>query len=45
MNGENQDDSDIGKLMHDFACANPEKIRYYKNDEINPNPIDIMYLY
>ena len=43
MNGEYQDDSDIGKLMHDFACANPddmkykllaEKTRYYKkNDE------------
>ena len=42
MNGEDQDDSDIGKLMHDFACANPdemkyrllaEKTRYYKQDE------------
>ena len=42
VNGEYQDDSDIGKLMHDFACANPdemkyrllaEKTRYYKQDE------------
>ena len=42
MNGEYQDDSDIGKLMHDFACANPDemkykllaaKTRYYKKDE------------
>ena len=42
VNGEYQDDSNIGKLMHDFACANPddmkyrilaEKTRYYKKDE------------
>ena len=42
MNGKYQDDSDIGKLMHDFCCANPdemkykllaEKTRYYKKDE------------
>ena len=42
VNGEYQDDSDIGKLMHDFACVNPddmkyrllaEKTRYYKKDE------------
>ena len=42
MNGEYRDDSDIGKLMHDFACANPddmkydilaEKTRYFKKNE------------
>ena len=46
VNGEYQDDSDIGKLMHDFACANPdemkyrllaEKTRYYKKDEKGVN--------
>ena len=48
MNGEYQDDSDIGKLMHDFCCANPddmkyrllaEKTRYYKKDEKGVNKI------
>ena len=42
VNGEYRDDSDIGKLMHDFACSNPddmkydilaEKTRYFKKDE------------
>ena len=42
VNGEYRDDSDIGKLMHDFACANPDdmkydilagKTRYFKKNE------------
>ena len=42
VNGECKDDSEIGTLMHDFACANPddmknrllaEKTRYFKKDE------------
>ena len=42
VNGEYRDDSDIGKLMHDFACSNPddmkydilaEKTRYFKKNE------------
>ena len=46
VNGAYQDDSDIGKLMHDFACANPdemkyrllaEKTRYFKKDEKGVN--------
>ena len=41
MNGEYQDDSDIGKLMHDFSTPNAdemyynelaEKVRYHKQD-------------
>ena len=55
MNGEYQDDSDIGKLMHDFCCANPddmkyrllaEKTRYYKKDEKGVNkmsPVIVEY--
>ncbi len=42
VNGEIKDDSDIGKLMHDFSCKNPDdmknslladKTRYFKQDE------------
>ena len=55
MNGEYQEDSDIGKLMHDFTCANPdemkykllaEKTRYYKKDEKGVNkmsPVIVEY--
>ena len=48
VNGEYRDDSDIGKLMHDFACWNPEDMnfdllrdatRYYKE---NPEGVEIM---
>ncbi len=42
VNGEFRDESNIGKLMHDFSCNNPDdmklgllakKTRYFKNDE------------
>ncbi len=42
VNGEYKGDNDIGKLMHDFSCNNPddmklallaEKTRYFKKDE------------
>lgn len=42
VNGEYKEDNDIGKLMHDFSCENPddmklrllaEKTRYFKKDE------------
>ena len=42
VNGEYKEDNDIGKLMHDFSCSNPddmklgllaEKTRYFKKDE------------
>ena len=42
VNGEYKEDNDIGKLMHDFSCADPddmklrllaEKTRYFKKDE------------
>ena len=42
VNGECNNDSEIGKLMHDFSCTNPddmnsrllaEKTRYFKKDE------------
>lgn len=42
MNGEYQDDSNIGKLMHDFSCWNPDDMnfdvlkdatRYYKENQ------------
>ena len=55
VNGKYQDDSDIGKLMHDFCCANPdemkykllaEKTRYYKKNEKGVNkmsPVIVEY--
>ena len=42
VNGEYKEDNDIGNLMHDFSCNNPddmklrllaEKTRYFKKDE------------
>ena len=48
VNGEYRDDSDIGKLMHDFSCWNPadmnfelmkDTTRYYKED---PKGVEIM---
>ena len=42
VNGEIQDDTDLGQLMHDFHCINPndmhyevlaKKVRYYKQTE------------
>ena len=42
VNGEYRGENDIGKLMHDFSCTNPnemklgllaEKTRYFKNNE------------
>ena len=42
VNGQYRDDTDIGKLMHDFCCSNPddmlipmlaERTRYLKTDE------------
>lgn len=42
MNGQYRDDTDIGKLMHDFCCSDPddmlipmlaERTRYLKTDE------------
>mgnify|MGYP002626543328 CR=1 FL=1 len=42
VNGEFRDESNLGKLMHDFSCTNPddmkleflaEKTRYFKKDE------------
>ena len=48
INGEFRDDSDIGKLMHDFSCWNPDDMqlkemksvtRYYKQ---NPEGVEIM---
>ncbi|MCM1537463.1 MAG: hypothetical protein NC254_03595 [bacterium] len=42
VNGEYRGDDDIGKLMHDFSCVNPDdmnyeelakKARYFKRDE------------
>lgn len=42
VNGEYKGDNDIGKLMHDFSCTNPdemnsrllaEKTRYFKRDD------------
>ena len=42
VNGEYRGENDIGKLMHDFSCTNPdemklgflaEKTRYFKKDE------------
>lgn len=42
VNGEYKGDNDIGKLMHDFSCTNPddmnsrllaEKTRYFKKDD------------
>lgn len=28
VNGENKDDTAIGKLMHDFSCKNPDDMKY-----------------
>ena len=48
VNGEYRDDSDLGKLMHDFSCWNPddmhyelfrETTRYYKE---NPKGVETM---
>ena len=48
VNGEYRDDSDIGKLMHDFSCWNPEDMnfdlmreatKYYKE---NPEGVEFM---
>lgn len=42
VNGEYRGDDEIGKLMHDFSCTNPDdmnydilakKARYFKQDE------------
>ena len=42
VNGENRDETPLGRLMHDFSCADPEdmnyqvladRARYFKNDE------------
>ena len=42
VNGENKDDTAVGRLMHDFSCTNPEdmkykilaeRARYFKQDE------------
>ena len=48
VNGEFRDDSDIGKLMHDFSCPNPADMNYklmkdttsyYKED---PKGVEVM---
>ena len=48
VNGEYRDESEIGKLMHDFSCWNPDDMhyellrdttRYYKE---NPKGVEIM---
>jgi len=48
VNGEYRDDSDIGKLMHDFSCWNPDEMsfelmkeaaKYYKE---NPEGVEFM---
>ena len=48
VNGEYRDDSDIGKLMHDFSCWDPDEMnyelmrettRYYKE---NPKGVEAM---
>ena len=48
VNGQYRDDSEIGKLMHDFSCWDPddmnydllkETTRYYKE---NPKGVEIM---
>ena len=48
VNGEYRDDSDIGKLMHDFSCWDPDEMsfdlmreatRYYKE---NPEGVEFM---
>jgi hypothetical protein len=48
VNGEYRDDSEIGKLMHDFSCWNPDEMsfdllksvtKYYKE---NPEGVEIM---
>ena len=48
VNGAYRDDSDIGKLMHDFSCWDPDDMnfellksaaRYYKE---NPEGVEIM---
>ena len=48
VNGEYRDDSDVGKLMHDFSCWNPDEMnfellkdatRYYKE---NPEGVAFM---
>lgn len=28
VNGNTRDDSEIGRLMHDFSCANPDDMKY-----------------
>ena len=42
INGENHDSTELGKLMHDFRCTNPDdmnnkiladRARYFKEDE------------
>ncbi len=42
VNGENRDETPLGRLMHDFSCTDPEdmnyraladRTRYFKNDE------------
>lgn len=42
VNGENEDDSPIGRLMHDFKCTDPDemhydvlasRVRYFKEEE------------
>lgn len=48
VNGECRDDSDIGRLMHDFSCKNPDEMnytllretaKYYKE---NPKGVEFM---
>lgn len=48
VNGQYRDESDIGRLMHDFSCWNPDEMkfellrdatRYYKE---NPKGVEIM---
>ena len=48
VNGAYWDDSDIGRLMHDFSCSDPNEMhfdllrdtaRYYKE---NPKGVDFM---
>ena len=42
VNGENREETPLGRLMHDFSCTNPEdmnyqtladRTRYFKSDE------------
>ena len=42
VNGENEDDTPLGRLMHDFKCTNPddmyydllrERVKYFKEDK------------